>query len=149
MEGIKTAKTELGTTTVGLKKEELKTSPYEIGLISPEAVKIQTVFDLFSRKEFNIEAASPFVFRLNTFNFPGWTANLDGKKIVINDQNDYKLITVSVPQGTHRLKFRFTNTPIRTMANYLSALSALSIIALWAGAQRGSRRSSRPAYRTS
>ena len=147
--GIKTAKTELGTTTIALTKEELKTAPYEVSLISPEAVKIKTVSDLFARKEFEIKAASPFVFRLNTFDFPGWTGYLDDKRIVIDDQNDYKLITVSIPAGAHRLKFIFANTTIRTMANYLSVLSAISIIILWVGAQKGSKRSGRRASRTS
>ena len=147
--GIKTAKTELGTTTIALTKEELKTAPYEVSLISPEAVKIKTVSDLFARKEFEIKAASPFVFRLNTFDFPGWTGYLDDKRIVIDDQNDYKLITVSIPAGAHRLEFIFANTTIRTMANYLSVLSAISIIILWVGAQKGSKRSGRRASRTS
>ena len=147
--GIKTAKTELGTTTIGLTRKELKTDPYEINLTLPDAIKIETVVDLFSRKQFNIQAALPVIFRLNTFNFPGWRAYLDGRQIAINDKNDYKLITVSVPEGKHSLKFAFANTPIRTMANYLSILSIISIIVLWAGARRGSKRSSRPASRIS
>lgn len=147
--GIKTAKTDLNTTTIGLKKEELKTIPYEIRLASPEAVKIKTISDQFSRKAFEIQATSPFVFRLNTFNFPGWTAYLDNKKITITDSNDYKLITVSVPPGKHDLKFAFRNTPIRTAANYASALSVFGVIVLWAGARKDSRRSGRRAYRTS
>jgi uncharacterized membrane protein YfhO len=64
---------------------------------------------------------------LNTFNFPGWQASLDGKSIKIIDNNDYKLITVSIPGGDHNLIFSFKNTNIRNIGNTVS-LSAVVFI---------------------
>lgn len=79
----------------------------------------------FQDKKFFIDAQTPAIFQLNTFNFIGWQAYLNGKKIQINDKNDYKLITVFLPKGKHNLEFKFEDTFVRKIGNYLSLLSVL------------------------
>ena len=118
--GIKTKKTELGTTTIGLNKKDLIKESFKVLSADKETTIVKTVINEFSKKEFQIESKNPVEFRLNTFNFPGWQASLDGKKIKINDNNDYKLITVLVPEGKHNLLFVFKNTLIRTISNSIS-----------------------------
>lgn len=120
--GIKTKRTELGTTTIGLNKKDLTKESFKI-LSAKETTRVETITDKFSKKEFEVESKNPIEFRLNTFNFPGWQANLDGKEIKINDDNDYKLITVSVPEGNHKLVFVFKDTLIRTLGNLISIVS--------------------------
>jgi len=121
--GIKTKKTELGTTTIGLEKQDLIKEIYTIVSSDKEVINIETLVDEFSKKEFEVESKNPIEFRLNTFNFPGWQARLDGTEIKINDDNDYKLITVSVPEGNHKLVFAFKDTLIRTLGNLISIVS--------------------------
>jgi len=40
-------------------------------------------------------------------------------------KNDYKLITVFLPKGKHNLEFKFEDTFVRKIGNYLSLLSVL------------------------
>jgi len=126
--GIKTKKTELGTTTIGLNKKDLLKENFSVLSEDKETTKVETITDKFSKKEFYIESKNPIEFRLNTFNFPGWQASLDGKKIKIKDNNDYKLITVLIPEGKHNLAFVFKNTPIRTLSDLISIASILIVI---------------------
>lgn len=123
--GIKTKKTILGTTTIGLDRKDLTKQNYIIINAPTSSAKTIIITDQFSKKEFKIESKKPVVFRLNTFNFPGWHAKLNGKEIKIDDKNDYKLITVSIPQGENMLSFAFSNTWIRTVGNTISFLFLL------------------------
>ncbi len=126
--GIKTKKTKLGTTTIGLERQDLTKESFKILSAGKEAARIKTITNKFSKKEFEIESKNPVEFRLNTFNFPGWQANLDSKEIKISDNNDYKLVTVSVPKGNHKLFFSFKNTLIRTLGNLISLVSLIILI---------------------
>ncbi len=126
--GIKTAKTAIGTTTIGLKKNELTRDLFNIFPLEKDSYQIKTTTNLFQRKEFDIETSVPIKFCLNTFNFPGWKAYLDGKGITIDDKNDYKLITVDIPKGKHQLTFNFSDTPVRTIGNWLSVVSFVGLI---------------------
>lgn len=123
--GIKTKKTKLGTTTIGLERQDLSKESFKILSSDKGTIRVKTIADKFSKKEFKIESTGPLEFRLNTFNFPGWQASLDGKEIKINDKNDYKLITVLVPEGNHKLSFIFKNTLIRTLGNLISIFSLI------------------------
>jgi len=132
--GIKTKKTELGTTTIGLDKNNIMKESFSILSSDKETTRVKTIIDKFSKKEFEVESENPVEFRLNTFNFPGWTAYLDDKPITVSDANDYKLITVSVPQGNHRLRFVFEDIPVRKTANIISTLSFMGVISYyWLG----------------
>ena len=128
--GIKTKKTELGTTTIGLDKKDLTRESFETRLLNKGSAEVKILTDKFSEKEFYIESTGLLEFKLNTFNFPGWQANLDGKEIKINDNNKYKLISVLVPEGNHKLTFIFKNTPIRTLGNLISIFSLIVLVCL-------------------
>jgi len=123
--GIKTKKTELGTTTIGLNKKDLTKNNFEILSFNKKDVTITQSLNDFSKKEFQIISARPIELRLNTFNFPGWQARLDGKDIKIYDDNDYKLITISIPPGNHSLSFNFKDTCARTIGNIASTFSLI------------------------
>ncbi len=125
--GIKTKKTELGTTTIGLERQDLIKESFKILSADKETTRVKTITDKFSKKEFEVESKNPFQFRLNTFNFPGWQASLDGQKIIIRDNNDYKLITVTVPAGNHKLIFSFKNTLVRNIGNIASFITIIFI----------------------
>lgn len=126
--GMKTKKTELGTTTIGLEKKDLTKDAYSVISADKKGIRIKTILDLFTKKEFEIESKESVKFQLNTFNFPGWKAILDGKEIKINNNNDYKLITVSVPEGSHKLSFIFKNTLVRNIGNIISFITIIFIL---------------------
>jgi len=46
----------------------------------------------------------------------------------IDDKNDYKLITVFLPKGKYNLEFKFEDTLVRKIGNYLSLLCVLGFL---------------------
>ncbi len=74
-----------------------------------------------------IEAQTPFEFRLHQFHLPGWNASIDGKKVPTYPSGELGLVTVDVPAGAHELTVRFGATPARTAGGVISLLS----LALW------------------
>ena len=117
---VKTVKSELNTTIIDInqnKINELKKKSFEI--VKGQANVIETE-NLYMKKKFDILADSIVTFRLLSFNFPGWKAAVNGLNLPINDNNDYKLITVEVPRGKGKLEFTFVDTPVRFFSEALS-----------------------------
>jgi hypothetical protein len=117
--GAQTKKTELNTTVLDINQESLPKYPYEI--LAGDA-KVKIVKNNFSDKQFLVDTDQNIGFALNTFNFPGWNAYLNNRKMTIVDDNKYKLITVNIPPGENKLRFRFENTNIRRLANVISVV---------------------------
>ena len=99
--------------------------------VSKNDAKVTQVVDKFNEKAFGINSPKPFVFTLNTFNFPGWTAYIDGGRLPISDNNKYKLIAVQVPSSVHNLEFRFEDTPVRKWSSAVSLASLAVTILLF------------------
>jgi hypothetical protein len=87
------------------------------------------------RYDLTLSSPKPFSARFNTFYFPGWSAQLDGETAPVSPTDPYGLISVEVPAGQHHLVVWFGSTPIRTLANILTASSAvilgLAMITMW------------------
>jgi hypothetical protein len=62
------------------------------------------------------------------FFFPGWQLLLDNRPVgyTLSDEGTFQL---QIPAGIHRLSLRFHNTPIRTMAEVISLVSFVFLIA--------------------
>jgi hypothetical protein len=71
----------------------------------------------------------PSEVRIKTYNFPGWTASVDGEKVALSSDKDGVQV-VSVPAGRHRIESWFANTIPRTAGTLLSALGLLAVVAL-------------------
>jgi len=72
----------------------------------------------------------------NTFYYPGWHAYLleskEGpivRELPIIPHGTLGKITVTVPEGDHYLLLRFEDTPVRVVGKYLTALTALVMLA--------------------
>ncbi len=59
--------------------------------------------------------------------YPGWQAEVDGQSVPLSISKD-GLLQVVVPQGQHQVGFRFTETPLRTVANVISIVSLLMLM---------------------
>ncbi|MEK7533148.1 MAG: 6-pyruvoyl-tetrahydropterin synthase-related protein [Patescibacteria group bacterium] len=61
--------------------------------------------------------------------FPGWRVTSDGQKIPIQfqDQNWRGLITFRVPSGTHSIRVMWGESPVRRVAEAITALSLIGI----------------------
>lgn len=70
----------------------------------------------------------------NTFYFPGWKAEIDGKKVQIEfqDINHRGLITFSVSKGKHDVRVVFRESAIRLLSDIVSLLTIIIIVAFTA-----------------
>ena len=82
----------------------------------------------YADMSFATQSSDSFIFRLNTHNFPGWKAFIDHTPAQIDSNNPLDFIYILVPSGIHELTFKFTNTPVRTLANAISLFSLLALI---------------------
>ena len=64
---------------------------------------------------------------IRTFNFPGWTAAVDGVQVPIRSSEDLGSIEIEMPAGTHRITLDFLDTKPRRTFRIVS-LSALVIV---------------------
>ncbi len=126
--GVITTTSALKTTVINISRADLPRTPFKI---DPDQAVIKVVKNNFNQKIFTTDSAVHFTFQLNTFFFPGWKAYLDQEEIVIHNNNAYKLMTIDVPAGKHSLSFVFTNTPVRTIANAISIVGLLFIVAIF------------------
>lgn len=55
--------------------------------------------------------------------FPGWRVFVDDREVEIIPHGDYGLIKIVVENGRHMIYGKFTNTPIRNIANVISLIS--------------------------
>lgn len=94
-------------------------------------------------REVHIRAGQPATLRLKTYNFPGWTARLDGSIVPMLSDKD-GIQQVEVPAGIHVVRATFENTPPRTAGTLLSGIGIVLILGLsLAGRVRQSRMESK------
>lgn len=80
-------------------------------------------------REVSVRVNEPSRVRLKTYNFPGWTARVDGKPApMLSDTDGVQVIDVSA--GVHAIEASFVNTLPRTAGALLSALALLAVIGL-------------------
>jgi hypothetical protein len=75
-------------------------------------------------------ASQATILRIRTFNFPGWTASIDGIKTEIKTENDTGAILIDIPPGRHILMLQFVDTPIAYGSKIISLASFFAIIIL-------------------
>ncbi len=64
--------------------------------------------------------------------FPGWTARIDDQPATLEPYGEQGLILVPVPAGSHVVRLRFEDTPVRQAGAVLSAVSlAIALAILW------------------
>jgi len=77
----------------------------------------------------SIEAVAPIacVLEVHTFNFPGWTASVDGVRQTLYTEPHRGTVLLNVAPGRHRITLAFGETPTRRNARLIS----LSFIAMY------------------
>jgi len=76
-----------------------------------------------------VRVDQPSELRIKTYNFPGWTARIDGKVVpMLSDKDGVQQI--DVPPGIHSVQASFENTPPRTAGTVLSAVGLLIVLGL-------------------
>ena len=86
-----------------------------------------------TRVECTAEVAQPGALRLNVFDFPGWTAFVDGKPAARTGRDPAHgalLVFVDLP-GRHLVRWEFQDTPVRSASKFVSLAAWLLLAALW------------------
>ena len=75
-----------------------------------------------------VKAATPVLMRIRTFYYPGWEADIDGRKTGIDVEAKTGAMLITVPQGGHTVTVHFGETPLRVISGYLSLASCLLLV---------------------
>lgn len=73
------------------------------------------------------------VVTFNSYYFPGWVAEVNGEKNEIIIGEPHGQIQVRVPPGVHKVRFYWTETPLRKAFDVLSLVAMVGIIVLLFG----------------
>ena len=78
--------------------------------------------------QIEVQSPSAFVARYMTFDFPGWTASVDGQPVTITPADPTGLITFPVPAGRHSLSISWQLTPLRAALGVASGVAMLGAL---------------------
>jgi hypothetical protein len=68
---------------------------------------------------------------VRTFNFPGWTATVDGHRVEIITVDEVGQIGIDLQSGEHEVGLDFLDTPVRRTGKQLTLWSFGLLVALW------------------
>ncbi len=89
-------------------------------------IRIENRFESTTVKSYIISADNSADIILNIANFPGWKASIDGQKTSISDWKGR--IKIFIPDGRHKLVLKFSDNPIRLIANTISIFSLFLLV---------------------
>jgi uncharacterized membrane protein len=75
--------------------------------------------------DLRVDARVPTRVLVYTHYFPGWTVTIDNQRVESEPYGEQGLILVRVPAGSHIVRLRFEDTPIRQMGAVVSAFCFL------------------------
>lgn len=123
--GVATKLSDIKTTQVDLDQNDIPKSPYKI--LNGKA-EVQVVSNKSHSKIFRVKSSGKSTVQVNTFSFPGWKTEVDGKEVKYQDNNKLKLIVVDVPDGNHLLTANFGNTIPRAIGNAISLVTVFNLV---------------------
>ena len=120
------------------KKKDFSQEPW-VPVVFKEGVGNIDVLDWQSQsRAFRVDAALPSVLRVSTFYYPGWTALNNGREIPIGIEKDSGAMLINIPPGKNEVLLEFRDTPLRTVAKWISIVSLLAALFGLAMAKRKS-----------
>ncbi len=97
----------------------------------PEGAEVRVIPDVPWCNHFVVNTPKKFLLRLYLFDFPGWTAYVDGAQVPITIAHPEGFVTLSVPSGQHQVVVRFEDTPVRTLGWILAGLGVVLTWLAW------------------
>lgn len=83
---------------------------------------------------FKADTRTHTIIRLSQYYFPNWRIFVDGKEILIDyKNNNLGLMTFILGKGNHQIEVRLYDTPIRQVANFITAATLVLTILLFLG----------------
>lgn len=89
---------------------------------------IQVVAWESEKRIINVVASTPSLLKISTFYYPGWTAEIDERKLDIKTEDDSGAMLVELPEGKYILILKFVDTPLRYYAKSISLISLIGIV---------------------
>lgn len=123
--GVATEKSPIGNTVIAIDPSETAKGSYQI---VTGTMDVDVVADKPHEKVFSASVTAPGSLQIHAFTFPGWKTFVDGKEVAYSADNKFKLITIPLAKGNHRVVARFEDTPIRKLGNVLTILSSIFMI---------------------
>jgi hypothetical protein len=80
----------------------------------------------------NVIASETSKITFHAYYFPGWFAEVDGEKTVIEPGKPHGQIEIIVSEGEHIVEFYWAETPLRKTADLISLVSLLLLIGFFA-----------------
>lgn len=105
-----------------------ETSNYPSEIVSGEGIIQQQVTKAGFYK--TIVQSNESILRFNEYYYPGWLTYIDGKQTPLSYENHFGMIEVFVPEGAHTVTAKFSETPLRRVADMLSVISFAVILSL-------------------
>lgn len=81
--------------------------------------------------DINVLTKSNGVIRINRIYFPGWNVSIDNGKKVTPYTKDDGFMYMALLRGSHRVSIKFSETPIRSIADALSVVGVLFLFLPW------------------
>jgi len=82
-----------------------------------------------NRADILVSTPTTFTATYLAFAFSGWNAQIDGRPIEIRPSNPNGLMTFDVPAGEHRIHVEFGDSPQRALADGISLIAVVAMIA--------------------
>lgn len=102
-------------------------APYGAILRSGEAIFED--FKLNSNSfEFKTKVSTPSDIEVPVFDFPNWSVKVNNEPFSHSNENYLGRISVHLDAGEYLVSGKLNNTPIRTLANFLTLISAIALI---------------------
>lgn len=112
----------------------METRPDAAAYLMPESGVITPGIRTSTTRSYSVYVTAPVRFVENTLYFPGWQVYINGspihpEKLIFQDPAFRGLMTFDLDPGAYDIRFAFTETKLRTTANYVSLGSLLAFIA--------------------
>ena len=78
--------------------------------------------------EFTVDVKDNAEIEIPVYYFPDWRVKVDGKEYPFSHNNTIGRISVSLPPGNYQVMGNFKNTPLRSAANIITAISAIGLL---------------------
>ncbi|MCO5209675.1 MAG: hypothetical protein M9936_08270 [Caldilinea sp.] len=85
-----------------------------------------------------VNMQTPGTVRINVYYFPGWMVSVDGQPVEPGIDPTFAALSIDLPAGEHRIDARFGETPVRSGAMVVSALTLALCLGLvvWRGNEK-------------
>jgi hypothetical protein len=122
--GVKTIIGPLGTLVIDIDRTRVKTQNLKV--VRGTAIITNENFSP-GNFSFMVESDKVSVVEIQQTNFVGWKAWINGQSAIIGDNNPYRLLTLEIPPGVHKVWGRFSDTTARKIGN-LTSISCIILL---------------------